>query len=204
MNAEIISYYGYTHDTNSSIVTDGELEWLRWDVTDVGDYTVNEVISMYETEGWRLASNAEMVQLIEDFNFQTGFTAIEEANLDTGLSLLAGDLYLPYLRFFEMFGITNVDACPYDSCDASLAVYGSDEDNDNFVKFATVAIDVIGVDEFGSVHLSTDFQSLDSEYHGSDYESGIALVRVVPVPAAAWLFGMGLIGLIGTARRKKT
>ncbi|MBT8120578.1 MAG: VPLPA-CTERM sorting domain-containing protein, partial [Gammaproteobacteria bacterium] len=26
---------------------------------------------------------------------------------------------------------------------------------------------------------------------------------VVPVPAAAWLFGSGLIGLIGVARRKK-
>jgi len=28
-------------------------------------------------------------------------------------------------------------------------------------------------------------------------------VSVVPVPAAAWLFGSGLIGLIGVARRKK-
>jgi hypothetical protein len=26
----------------------------------------------------------------------------------------------------------------------------------------------------------------------------------VPVPAAAWLFGSGLLGLIGVARRKKT
>ena len=33
---------------------------------------------------------------------------------------------------------------------------------------------------------------------------GSALVRtsVVPVPAAVWLFGSGLIGLIGVARRK--
>ena len=29
-------------------------------------------------------------------------------------------------------------------------------------------------------------------------------VQVVPVPAAVWLFGSGLIGLIGVARRKKT
>lgn len=29
-------------------------------------------------------------------------------------------------------------------------------------------------------------------------------VRVVPVPAAVWLFGSGLIGLAGMARRKKT
>jgi len=29
-------------------------------------------------------------------------------------------------------------------------------------------------------------------------------VQVVPVPAAAWLFGSGLLGLIGIARRKKS
>jgi len=27
---------------------------------------------------------------------------------------------------------------------------------------------------------------------------------VVPVPAAAWLFGSGLLGLVGVARRKKS
>jgi hypothetical protein len=38
-------------------------------------------------------------------------------------------------------------------------------------------------------------------------DAGMALVdansTVVPIPAAAWLFGSGLIGLIGIARRKK-
>lgn len=29
-------------------------------------------------------------------------------------------------------------------------------------------------------------------------------VQVIPVPAAVWLFGSGLLGLIGIARRKKT
>lgn len=31
----------------------------------------------------------------------------------------------------------------------------------------------------------------------------VALVNPVPVPAAVWLFGTGLLGLIGVARRKK-
>ena len=34
--------------------------------------------------------------------------------------------------------------------------------------------------------------------------STLATVSAVPVPAAAWLFGSGLIGLIGVARRKKS
>jgi len=49
-----------------------------------------------------------------------------------------------------------------------------------------------------------------SGYNGDDFNSsfstsaynGIADVAPVPVPAAAWLFGSGLLGLVGIARRK--
>lgn len=46
------------------------------------------------------------------------------------------------------------------------------------------------------------------DYYGFDYallsdQVGVAGNPIVPVPAAAWLFGSGLIGLIGVARRKK-
>ena len=50
-----------------------------------------------------------------------------------------------------------------------------------------------------------DFAGLD----GFDYDASgelnflITEVKVVPVPAAVWLFGSGLIGLIGVARRKE-
>ena len=42
-------------------------------------------------------------------------------------------------------------------------------------------------------------------YNGANEVTAAATtsVTVVPVPAAAWLFGSGLIGLIGLARRKK-
>jgi hypothetical protein len=43
-------------------------------------------------------------------------------------------------------------------------------------------------------------------YNGANEVTAAATtsVTVVPVPAAAWLFGSGLIGLISLARRKKT
>ena len=41
------------------------------------------------------------------------------------------------------------------------------------------------------------FQSTDFDQSGSDW------VGVVPVPAAVWLFGSGLLGLVGVARRKR-
>jgi hypothetical protein len=34
--------------------------------------------------------------------------------------------------------------------------------------------------------------------------SGIVEQTAVPVPAAVWLFGSGLLGLVGIARRKQT
>jgi len=45
---------------------------------------------------------------------------------------------------------------------------------------------------------------LKLEFGNNFLVDDIKLNAAVPVPAAAWLFGSGLIGLIGLARRKKT
>ncbi len=34
------------------------------------------------------------------------------------------------------------------------------------------------------------------------YNGAVATNSAVPIPAAAWLFGSGLLGLVGIARRK--
>ena len=43
----------------------------------------------------------------------------------------------------------------------------------------------------------------DMELHLSDEARGLPAVTTVPVPAAAWLFGSALVGLVGVGRRKK-
>jgi len=55
--------------------------------------------------------------------------------------------------------------------------------------------------------LQNDFIDIDSiiEIQFSSTSSSYLVrdnISAVPVPAAAWLFGSGLIGLIGVARRK--
>jgi len=55
-----------------------------------------------------------------------------------------------------------------------------------------------------------DMDEYDYPKHGrygnklGQYGIEIAMVSAVPVPAAVWLFGSGLLGLIGAARRGKT
>ncbi|HED13494.1 MAG TPA: VPLPA-CTERM sorting domain-containing protein, partial [Gammaproteobacteria bacterium] len=42
-----------------------------------------------------------------------------------------------------------------------------------------------------------------SNFGGVNYTVNAGGHVVVPVPAAAWLFGSGLVGLVGVARRRK-
>ena len=49
---------------------------------------------------------------------------------------------------------------------------------------------------------SITFTSLEDKGYGAALDN-VSVTGVVPVPAAIWLFGSGLLGLVGFARRKK-
>jgi hypothetical protein len=62
----------------------------------------------------------------------------------------------------------------------------------------------------GHLPLSYTPALIGLDYNASDDEVGFAFTTTdtltessVPIPAAVWLIGSGLIGLIGIARRKK-
>jgi len=51
---------------------------------------------------------------------------------------------------------------------------------------------------------SQDFGTKSATVYAWAVQSGNAGAAMVPVPAAVWLFGSGLLGLIGISRRKKS
>jgi len=71
---------------------------------------------------------------------------------------------------------------------ANVTCANTCEDGDTFTLFYSATVPVGDPSNFGGVH----------------YDINIAgTISAVPVPAAVWLFGSGLVGLAGVARRRK-
>ena len=210
-NSTIISYGGYTHDTDTDIVTGNGLEWLQWDrTTGYSSVSIQSGLDIIEGGGWSIASNTQMSQLFNAFDFGLTFDNDENTSqgLNTGASIGEPGTEADEV-FISMFGDTSDPAiyssCYYGDCyQRSIAFFGTDPDGDHRYNLAIVSDDYALVDgsvEHGKVYLNADLYETDM--YG--YSIAIALVRdvsTVPVPAAVWLFGSGLIGLVGVARRK--
>lgn len=54
----------------------------------------------------------------------------------------------------------------------------------------------------GSLAGSLTTGRIEGTFNGDNLKAKVGAVSVVPVPAAVWLFGSGLLGLVGVARRK--
>jgi len=115
------------------------------------------------------------------------------------------------------FVMTKDDGGLFDLFSVDTGSLGRDEfDDGNFVftgifgTGGTITQTVLGVAPGVTTNLFTGFVGLSSLVVTSNdgafpvMDNITVDVSAVPVPAAVWLFGSGLLGLIGIARRKKT
>ena len=78
----------------------------------------------------------------------------------------------------------------------SVPVYGGVAD------LTTVGNKVWIADANGSIGIYDSLGNPDSAFTVPVYGGVAGMTTVVPIPAALWLFGSGLLGLLGVARRK--
>lgn len=212
VSAGVLTYGGYSHDTDTDIVTGNGLEWLQWDRT-VGESinSIQSLLGTVEGGGWHIASNAEMAPLLNAFNFGITFDTDENSHqlIHTGYAFPDTEVETDE-TFVAMFGNTYT-AGGFSSPSPNghyytraTAIYGTDQDGDDRYNMVTVMGDYTNLHGYDVAGRITDFGDVVKP-SSTNATYGVALVRdvtPVPVPAAIWLFGGGLLGFIGMARRK--
>jgi hypothetical protein len=144
---------------------------------------------------WWSAEANDFVQVVGTFNDDalTGGTGV--------ISFMPGNLYgntfvvtVGDITFTpdERIGVSDprlyMTAGSIDLAAGGFTFYATD--TDTLVTFNSYFSDFDGDDAFG-----------DLMYYG-EWDAGSFTTTVVPVPAAVWLLGSGLLGLVGIARRK--
>jgi hypothetical protein len=119
-----------------------------------------------------------------------------------------GDIDIPDLDF--KLNSTGSYTAPSGSFAGSFAVDGGTALSGTFSNL-TVFTNSLGGQFFADVTYTGGYMAgalsggrLEGSYTGVGMVAKLGPVSAVPVPAAVWLFGSGLIGMIGIARRRKS
>jgi len=177
-----------THDSVSG------LDWL--DLTETDNLSYNDVSSQLGTggdfEGWRYATAAEAEDLFVQFGLPIAFLLEippSEANSTaiTNMVTFLGDTLADYPAnsvFYGTSGVVEYAASPGTHQRLGAYLWGDP-------TRATIETSV--------TECCPAFDTVAETYFGHY----LVQSTVVPVPSAVWLFGSGLIGLLGVARRMR-
>ena len=146
--------------------------------------------------------------------------AWDVSNVDLTLLLVGSNLHTGTVSLFGGSGGTSEEAdfslLPYDGTNffgytGFNSVSGPSTSAAGSTTLGIFALTIDLADTFGAGF--GDFTGVQLQVTGANGASGfydaapsligVTSSAVVPVPAAVWLFGSGLIGLVGVARRKK-
>lgn len=115
----------------------------------------------------------------------------------TAFSFTAGQLYE---LFFDIPVLnTGISGIINDSFTVTIGSFYTETFTDYDVPLAVTRQFTPGSDGSATI----EFEMLVTPNNGGPFLTEVTLT-LVPVPAAIWLFGSGLLGLIGMARRKQT
>jgi hypothetical protein len=141
ISASIIEHQNYTFNNSSNYVTDGSYDWLRWDQT--LNLSIYEVQTNLYYSGWRVASNLEMLILLNDF-----FPALKGTDDESVYYSLTGKYSeddSAYIKFLDMFGYSSDTQGGCYLCErldhnrAISIFFGSDDDKDYLYNYASLS-----------------------------------------------------------------
>ncbi|MBI5461428.1 MAG: PEP-CTERM sorting domain-containing protein [Gammaproteobacteria bacterium] len=76
--------------------------------------------------------------------------------------------------------------------------------HENALSFRVLGTSLDDFDDFFAAHVHGFGMNSNGKKNRSAYFGGSSTITAVPVPTALWLFGSGLLGMVGIARRKQT
>ena len=190
-NAAVVSTDWQTPGDN--LITLDDVSGLQWlDLTEtyglMFDYVSGQFDVGSEFEGFRYATDAEVQALWSNFGIDLSTGApTSVAGADPNVEIAAGILgntWNIYAFFDYPFGASGITANTGGTGHSAMGAYQTD--------FGFTTYETIGT-----------ITSSDTLTNIQPYGSYLVMGSPVPVPAAVWLFGSGLLGLIGIMGRKK-
>jgi len=199
----------------------GDLEWRQ--LTDARGFSYDELASIYDTSTGQLSgSTTTLINFVSGEVDFAGWTWASSADAYSLFEQIPGHNVIPTsLDNWDPFNGGEANSTLGDFFDASFEPTEFFEETltwgwSNWYGWTRdlSGIDGVRVSVERNVISSDDgdtwLRNQDQIYYSSlptstAFADGVWLYReasVVPVPAAVWLFGSGLIGLIGLARRK--
>ena len=207
LDGVFLDYGQYHRDTTTN------LEWLDFTQLVTNDkinvtlqHSIVSAEAQFVPQGWRLATTAEVYDLFELF-FPTYVGTDGKMKLDDYADPTA-ELIEARNSWMFAFG-TSVTATSGTNLNTdagdlfSLGMYVDDATNK--VQYLGTSIMPSGDAQIDSYLYGPDNATIDLTRTLGYQDMGVFMVRdytVVPIPAAIWLFGTGLLGLVAVARRK--